>query len=86
MNNNNFMFPNQNQMFPQQVMAQNWMQMYTMGQQLPNFNNMTEEEYSLINDIWKQKAKERMKIMEIINELQGNKNNFQKKVEILMIY
>ena len=40
MNNNNFSFQNTNQMFPPQLMAQNWMQMYTMNQQLPNFNNM----------------------------------------------
>ena len=40
MNNNNFSFQNMNQMFPPQIMAQNWMQMYTMNQQLPNFNNM----------------------------------------------
>ena len=40
MNNNNFSFQNTNQMCPPQLMAQNWMQMYTMNQQLPNFNNM----------------------------------------------
>ena len=36
--NNGFLFPNQNQMMPQQLIAWNWAQMYTMNQ--PNFYNL----------------------------------------------
>ena len=36
--NNGFLFPNQNQMMPQQLIAGNWAQMYTMNQ--PNFDNL----------------------------------------------
>ena len=41
MNNmiNTCFFPNQNQMMPQQVMAGNWTEMYTMNQQNMGFNN-----------------------------------------------
>ena len=37
--NNSCFFPNQNQMMPQQVMAGNWTQIYTMNQQNMGFNN-----------------------------------------------
>ena len=36
--NNGFLFPNQNQMMPQQLIAGNWTQMYSTNQ--PNFANL----------------------------------------------
>ena len=36
--NNGFLFPNQNQMMPQQLIAGNWTQMYSTNQ--PNFDNL----------------------------------------------